>query len=63
MRGWTLVAVHEEIDVSGGMPLDRRHGLRSAVEAVERGEARVVGAAYVDSGRGLGRIRLELLVQ
>lgn len=47
-EGWELLAVHEEIDVSGGMPLDRRQGLRSAVEAVERGEARVVVVAYFD---------------
>ena len=30
----TLVAVHEEIDVSGGTPLAQREGLRAAVEAI-----------------------------
>jgi hypothetical protein len=31
--GLRLAAVHEEIDVSGGTPLERREGLRAAVEA------------------------------
>lgn len=25
-EGWTLVAMHEELDVSGGTPLERRRG-------------------------------------
>ena len=33
---------------SGGKPLDQRQGLREAVEAIERGEAEVVVAAYFD---------------
>lgn len=44
----TLVAVHEELDVSGGKPLERRDGLRAAVEAVEDGSADVVMVAYFD---------------
>jgi DNA invertase Pin-like site-specific DNA recombinase len=43
-----LLAVHDEIDVSGGTPLASREGLRSAVEAVEAGEADVVIVAYFD---------------
>lgn len=46
--GIELVAVHEEIDVSGGTPLNRREGLRAAVESVEAGEAEVVVVAYFD---------------
>ncbi len=40
--------IFEELDVSGGKPLDERQGLREAVEAIERGEAEVVVAAYFD---------------
>lgn len=46
--GLELIACYEEIDVSGGTPLERRHGLRQAVEAVEAGEADVVMVAYFD---------------
>jgi site-specific DNA recombinase len=43
-----LVAVHEELDVSGGRPLAERDGLRAAIEAVEAGKAEIVIAAYLD---------------
>lgn len=43
-----LVKVLEELDVSGGKPLDERPGLREAVAAVEAGEAEVIAAAYFD---------------
>ena len=46
--GFDLVAVHEEIDVSGGNPLDRRKGLRIAVEEIEAGRADVVMVGYFD---------------
>jgi site-specific DNA recombinase len=46
--GMELVALHEEIDVSGGTPLEQRDGLRAAVEAVEAGEVEVVVVAYFD---------------
>lgn len=46
--GLELIAVHEEIDVSGGRPLAKRKGLREAVAAVEAGEAEVVMVAYFD---------------
>jgi DNA invertase Pin-like site-specific DNA recombinase len=46
--GLILLNVIEELDVSGGTALDRRHGLRRAVEAVEKGDADVIVAAYFD---------------
>ena len=46
--GLTLVDVLEELDVSGGAPLEGRHGLRRAVEMVENGDADVVVTAYFD---------------
>ena len=46
--GLTLVKTFEEMDVSGGKPLDQRPGLRLAVAAIEAGEAEVVAAAYFD---------------
>jgi DNA invertase Pin-like site-specific DNA recombinase len=46
--GLKLLRIEQELDVSGGTPLERRTGLRSAVEAVEGGEASVVVAAYFD---------------
>ena len=47
-EGIRLTAVHEELDVSGGRPLEQRHGLRAAIEAVEAKQADVVIAAYLD---------------
>jgi site-specific DNA recombinase len=46
--GLQLVDTLEELDVSGGAPLERRHGLRRAVELVEAGEADVIVVAYFD---------------
>jgi len=43
-----LVETIDERDVSGGTPLEKRAGLRRAVEAVERGDADVIVAAYFD---------------
>lgn len=43
-----LLEIHEELDVSGGRPLDQRPGLKVAVEAVENGRADVIVAAYFD---------------
>jgi site-specific DNA recombinase len=45
---WRLLDVLAEIDVSGAAPLARRKGLRSAVEAVEAGQADVIVVAYFD---------------
>lgn len=46
--GIQLLEVLEEIDVSGGVPLDERRGLGPAVHAVEDGQADVVVVAYFD---------------
>jgi len=43
-----LVDVLDELDVSGGKPLDERPGLGPAVRAVEDGQADVIAAAYFD---------------
>ena len=43
-----LAHVYSEMDVSGGTPLEKREGLRAAVEAVEAGQAEVICAAYFD---------------
>jgi DNA invertase Pin-like site-specific DNA recombinase len=43
-----LVATLDETNVSGGAPLERRHGLRQAVELVEANQADVVVVAYFD---------------
>lgn len=43
-----LLRIVDELDVSGGTPLEHRQGLREAVEAVEAGQADVVVAAYFD---------------
>ena len=46
--GLKLVDVFEELDVSGGRPLDQRPGLGKAVGHVESGDADVIVAAYFD---------------
>src|SRR5664280_711118 len=46
--GLELLDVIPELDVSGGTPLAKREGLRTAVERVEAREAQVVVAAYFD---------------
>ncbi|HEY1318015.1 MAG TPA: recombinase family protein, partial [Gaiella sp.] len=46
--GLRLVDTIEELDVSCGTPLTKRHGLRRAVELVEQGDADVVVVAYFD---------------
>src|SRR5271167_3971497 len=47
-EGLNLLRIEEELDVSGGKPLDKRPGLRKAVESVEAGDASVIVAAYFD---------------
>jgi len=37
-QGLTLKSTADEIDVSGGKPLDERRGLREAIEAIEAGK-------------------------
>jgi site-specific DNA recombinase len=46
--GLALLATLEETNVSGGTPLERRRGLRQAVEMVEAGQADIVVVAYFD---------------
>jgi site-specific DNA recombinase len=46
--GLALVEVVDELDVSGGASLDRRPGLRRALELVEADAAEVVVVAYFD---------------
>src|SRR3954469_9149558 len=46
--GLHLVETIEELDVSGGTPLEKRAGLRRAVELVEARAAEVVVVAYFD---------------
>jgi DNA invertase Pin-like site-specific DNA recombinase len=46
--GLELSEIIEELDVSGGTPLDRRKGLLRAVNSVEAGHADVIIAAYFD---------------
>jgi site-specific DNA recombinase len=46
--GLNLLAVYEELDVSGGKSLANRPGLGAAVAAIESGEAEAVAAAYFD---------------
>jgi len=47
-EGLKLVAIHDELDVSGGAKLEDRHHLLEAVEAVEAGKIGVVISAYFD---------------
>jgi DNA invertase Pin-like site-specific DNA recombinase len=47
-QGNRVVAVFEEIDVSGKLPLVRRPGLLRAIEMVEAGEADHIVVAYFD---------------
>ena len=46
--GLDLVDTFEELDVSGGAPLEQRPGLGRAVQMIEAGEADVVVVAYFD---------------
>lgn len=46
--GLTLAEVVDELDVSGGAPLDRRPGLSRALDLIEAGEAEVLVVAYFD---------------
>jgi DNA invertase Pin-like site-specific DNA recombinase len=46
--GLELLDVIPELNVSGGTPLAKRTGLRTAIERVEAGEVQVIVAAYFD---------------
>jgi DNA invertase Pin-like site-specific DNA recombinase len=56
-----LSPVVHEMDVSGRTPLDRRAGLRGAVEAVEAGRAEVIVVAYMDRLVRSLRVQLEVV--
>lgn len=47
-QGFTLANVYSEQDVSGRRSLDKRPGLRRAVDDVEAGRAQIVMTAYFD---------------
>lgn len=46
--GLKLVETYEELDISGGAPLDKRPGLSKAVAMVEGGQAQTLVVAYLD---------------
>jgi DNA invertase Pin-like site-specific DNA recombinase len=46
--GGKLLEVFEELDVSGTLPLSKRNGLLTAVEAVESGRAGAIYVGYFD---------------
>src|SRR5215471_10177727 len=47
-EGIAITDVFDELDVSGGSPLDKRPGLSAALHRIERGEAEVLVVAYFD---------------
>jgi DNA invertase Pin-like site-specific DNA recombinase len=57
-NGWHLLDIFPELDVSGGAPLERRPGLRRAVELVEAARADVIVVAYFD--RLVRNLRVQL---
>jgi DNA invertase Pin-like site-specific DNA recombinase len=59
--GLELVATLDELNVSGGAPLSRRHGLRQAVELIEARQADVVIVAYFDRLIRSLRVQAEVL--
>jgi site-specific DNA recombinase len=60
-RKLRLTDVVEELDVPGATPLERRHGLRSAIESVEAGTAHAIVVAYFDRLVRSLRIQEEIL--
>jgi site-specific DNA recombinase len=60
-EGLELIDVISELDVSGGTPLAKREGLRTAIERVEAGEAQVIVAAYFDRLARSLKVRGELV--
>jgi site-specific DNA recombinase len=47
-NGLQLVTVHEELDVSAGLPIGKRPGLSAAIAQVEAGHADTLVVAYFD---------------
>jgi site-specific DNA recombinase len=60
-EGLKLLEVVSELDVSGRTPLERRHGLRGAVELVEAGHAEVIVCAYFDRLVRSLKVQLEVV--
>jgi DNA invertase Pin-like site-specific DNA recombinase len=60
-EGWELLAVHEELDVSGNALLDDRPGLSQAVTAVLAGTARVIAAAFTERLWWNAEVRAQVL--
>jgi DNA invertase Pin-like site-specific DNA recombinase len=56
-----LIDVVREMDVSGGTPLDRRPGLRRAVELVEAGKVDTIIVVYMDRFVRSVAVQLELV--
>jgi site-specific DNA recombinase len=46
--GLQLLEIIEELDVSGGTPLEQRAGARRALETIEAGDAEILVGAYFD---------------
>jgi DNA invertase Pin-like site-specific DNA recombinase len=59
-RGLRLIEVVHELDVSGGTPVERRSGLRRAIEAVEDGRAEAIVVSYFDRLARSLRVALEV---
>jgi DNA invertase Pin-like site-specific DNA recombinase len=60
-RGLQLVDTIEEFDVKGATPLERREGMRTAIEAVEEGKVDAIVVAYFDRLVRSLRIQEEIL--
>jgi len=56
-----MLAIYQELDVSGGRPLAKRPGLRPAIERIEAGEASILVVAYFDRMVRSLRTQFELL--
>jgi DNA invertase Pin-like site-specific DNA recombinase len=60
-EGWEVLAVHEELDVSGNALLEDRPGLSQAVTAVQTGAARVIAAAFTERLWWNAEVRAQVL--
>jgi DNA invertase Pin-like site-specific DNA recombinase len=47
-NGYNVGPIYEERDVSGRRPLEKRHGLKRAVDDVESGRSQIILTAYFD---------------
>jgi DNA invertase Pin-like site-specific DNA recombinase len=62
-QGIDVTAVYSETDVSGRKPLAKRHGLKQAVEDVERGASQMILTAYFDRFVRSVNTRAEVLIR